>query len=205
MGPSPLTGDLREGITTTTWDDAWNRLVSASPELSAAQAKANAARAAVQKAIADRCPNLDTEVGYSHDNSTGFDTFAAMVVIPVPIFNRNQGAIRQSQADLTAAQAEIDRMSLELRNRLALVFERYSNAREMVDRYERSILPNAKESADLTSARYRAGDVNYTGVLVVQRTYLQTQVAYLDALRELRETSVLIDGLLLSDSLPSVK
>jgi cobalt-zinc-cadmium efflux system outer membrane protein len=205
MEPTPLTGDLREGISNTTWDEAWNQLISASPELSAAQAKANAARAAVQKAIADRCPNLDTEFSYSHDNSTGFDTFGAMVVIPVPLFNRNQGAIRQSQADLTAAQAEIARMSLELRNRLALVFERYSNAREMVDRYERSILPNAKESADLTSARYRAADVNYTGVLVVQRTYLQTQVAYLDALRELRETSVLIDGLLLSDSLPGVK
>ena len=203
MEPATLAGDLREGMTDTTWDDAWNRLVSASPELSAAQARASAACAAISKAVADRCPNLDVEIGYAHDNSTGFDTAAAFVTIPVPIFNRNQGAIRQAQQDLTAAQAEADRMALELRNRLALVFERYSNAKEMVDRYERSILPNARESADLTSARYRAGDVNYTGVLVVQRTLLQTQIAYLDSLRELRETSVLLDGLLLSDSLPA--
>ncbi len=164
-----------------------------------------AARASVELAVANRCPNLDTEVGYSHDNSTGFDTFGVMVTIPVPVFNRNQGAIRQAQADVTTAQAEVDRVALELRNRLALVYERYSNAKEMVDRYERSILPNAKESTDLTSARYRVGDINYTGVLVVQRTYLQTQIAYLDALREFRETSVLLDGLLLSDSLAPAK
>jgi len=37
--------------------------------------------------------------------------------------------------------------------------------------------------------------------LLTQRTYLQTQIAYLESLRELRETSVLISGMLLSDSL----
>jgi len=204
LEPTPLSGDLRQGIGTANWDDAWTRLISASPELSAAQAKVAVARAAVAKACADRCPNFDVELGFAHDNSTGFDTGAVLVTVPVPVFNRNQGAIRQAQAELTAAQAEVDRMTLELRNRLALMFERYSNAREMVDRYEQSILPNARESSELTTARYRVGDIGYTGLLVVQRTYLQTQATYLDAIRELRETSVLIDGLLLSDSLPGV-
>ena len=100
-----------------------------------------------------------------------------------------------------SAQAEVDRVALDLRTRLAAMFERYVNSREFVNRYERDILPNAKESVDLASSRYRAGEANYTSLLLAQRTYLQTQIAYLDSLRELRETSVLIDGLLLSDSL----
>jgi cobalt-zinc-cadmium efflux system outer membrane protein len=202
---TPLAGDIHDDIPVVDWDQSCARLLATSPELAAAQAKLSAARASVQKAYADRCPNFDLEGGYSHDNITGFDTGNISVSVPVPIFNRNQGAIRQTQSDVTAAQGEVERMALELRNRLALVFERYANARAMVDRYEQSILPNAKESAELTGKRYQAGDINYTALLVAQRTYLQTQVAYLDAVRELRETTVLIDGLLLSDSLPSLK
>jgi outer membrane protein, heavy metal efflux system len=197
----PLAGDLRQDIADSTWDEAWARLFSSSPELSAAQAKVCAAQWAVRKACADRCPNWDVESGYSHDNATGFDTGGITVSVPVPLFNRNQGAIRQANADLQAAQAEVDRVALDLRTRLAAMFERYMNAREFVNRYERDILPNAKESVDLASSRYQAGESNFTALLVAQRTYLQTQITYLDSLRELRETSVLIDGLLLSDSL----
>ncbi len=201
LPPQPLSGDLRQDILETTWDAAWGRLFSSSPELAAAQAKVYAAQGAVRKACADRCPNWDVETGYSHDNATGFDTGGITVSVPLPLFNRNQGAIRQANADLQAAQAEVDRVALDLRTRLAAMFERYVNSREFVNRYEGHILPNAKESVELASSRYRAGEANYTSLLLAQRTYLQTQIAYLDSLRELRETSVLIDGLLLSDSL----
>jgi cobalt-zinc-cadmium efflux system outer membrane protein len=201
LPPQPLAGDLRQDIAESTWDEAWGRLWSSSPELAAAQAKVGAAQWTVRKACADRCPNYDVEAGYAHDNATGFDTGAIMVTVPVPIFNRNQGAIRQANADLHAASAEVDRVALDLRNRLALMFERYNTAREFVNRYEGAILPNAKESVELASSRYRAGESNYTALLLTQRTYLQTQIAYLESLRELRETSVLISGMLLSDSL----
>jgi cobalt-zinc-cadmium efflux system outer membrane protein len=170
--------------------------------LAAAQAKVAAAQAAVEKARADRFQNWEMQAGYSHDNSTGFDTGGISVSIPLPLYNRNQGAISQADAELRAAQAEVGRVALDLRNRLALVFERYANAKEMVDRYEKSILPDAKEAIELNSHRYRAGEGSFPSLLLSQRDYLRTEVSYLDALRELRETSVLLQGLLLSDSLP---
>jgi hypothetical protein len=176
LEPRPLAGDLRQDLPEVKWDEAWFRLQSASPELSAAQAKLAAARATVQKAFADRCQNWDVEAGYAHDNATGFDTGGLTVVMPVPLFNRNQGAIRQAQAEFTAAQAEVGRVALDLRNRLALVFERYSNARELVERYQNNILPNARESVDLTSSRYRAGESNYPALLLAQRTLLQKNI-----------------------------
>ena len=202
MEPRRLAGDLRQGIANFTWEESWARLATGSPELAAAQAKLSAARFAVQKARADRFQNWDVEGSYSHDNSTGFDTGGISVVMPLPLFNRNQGGISQAQAELNAAQAEVDRVALDLRNRLALTFERYGNAREMSQRYERNILPNAKESIEVTNRLYQAGETNFPALLLAQRVYLQTQVSYLEALRELRETSVLLEGQLLSDSLP---
>ena len=123
------------------------------------------------KSWAERCPNWEVEAGYSHDNTTGFDTGTIAGTIPVPLFNRNQGAIRQAEAELTAAQAEVDRVALDLRNRLALTYERYANAHELVDRYERRILPNAKESVELTSDRYCAGESNFPSLLLAQRAF----------------------------------
>ncbi len=204
MDQRPLVGDLQQDIINTTWDQAWTCIYSTSPELAAAQAKLSAARFAAEKAQADRFQNWDIEGGYAHDNATGFDTGGITVAIPLPLYNRNQGGIAQAEAELHAAQAEVDRVGLDLRNRLALIFERYLNAKETVDRYQSSILPNARESIDLTSHRYQAGETNYPAVLLAQRVYLQTQVSYLDALRELRETSTLLAGLLLSDSLSGV-
>jgi hypothetical protein len=52
-------------------------------------------------------------------------------------------------ADLRNAQAEIARIELSLRNRLASAFENYSNARNQVDIFSQQILPDARSSLDL--------------------------------------------------------
>jgi outer membrane protein TolC len=48
---------------------------------------------------------------------------------------------------------------------------------------------------------YEAGELNYVGLLTVQRTFSQTHLSYLDALRSLRVAEVEIEGLLLRGSL----
>ena len=52
LPPQPLAGDLRQDIAESTWDEAWGRLWSSSPELAAAQAKVGAAQWTVRKACA---------------------------------------------------------------------------------------------------------------------------------------------------------
>jgi outer membrane protein TolC len=52
---------------------------------------------------------------------------------PIPIFNHNQGNIMQTDAELVAAQNDVRRMELELRDRLSVAFRRYANARQKVD------------------------------------------------------------------------
>ena len=62
-------------------------------------------------------------------------------------------------------------------------------------------MPNAQESLKLVSAGYRQGEFSYLVLLTAQRTYFQTNLAYLDALRDLRTAEVAIEGNLLGDSL----
>ena len=63
------------------------------------------------------------------------------------------------------------------------------------------ILPRAQQTFDLVRHGYSQGEVGYLDLLTAQRTYAQTNLAYLDALNSLWQSLAKIDGLLLSDSL----
>jgi cobalt-zinc-cadmium efflux system outer membrane protein len=151
--------------------------------------------------LAQRVPNVDLQASMQYDNATQDPIAGVQVGMPLPVFNRNQGNIRKAQAELTAAHAEVRRAELELQQRLASVFEQYENARGQVEQYANDILPNAQKSLDLVTAGYRQGEFNYLMLLTSQRTFFQVNLAYVDAIRELRSAVVAIEGDLLGDSL----
>ena len=201
LTPRPLAGDVQDGMSLLTWDDTFSQLLAQSPQLAGAQAGVARAQAALSRECAGRIPNVDLQAAVQYDNAT-LDTFASVQVgIPFPIYNRNQGNIRRAQAELIAAQNEVQRVQLELRQRLAAVFEQYANARYQVDKYNRDILPAAEASLKLTNSGYKQGEYSYLSLLTAQRTFFQTNLAYLEALRELRASATTIEGNLLSDSL----
>jgi cobalt-zinc-cadmium efflux system outer membrane protein len=136
------------------------------------------------------------------DNGIGGRTDGSLTLgLPLPLWNRNQGGVFQAQFQVVEAERALERLELNLQNRLAPIFERYSNALNQVSRYRDGILPAAKQSLDLTRRLYDGGEAGYTQLLIVQRTFAQTNLAYLEAIRQLREAAITMDGLLLNDSL----
>jgi outer membrane protein, heavy metal efflux system len=201
MAPSRLAGNLESSRVDLGWDDSLTRLLGASPQLAAAQAGVSRARAALARAQAEPTPNFNVELGAQYDNSTQDTVANVQIGMPVPIHNRNQGAIREAQAQLRIAQAEVGRVQLDLQHRLAAAFEQYSNARQQVELYSTRILPDARASLELVETAYRAGEFNYLALLTAQRTYFQANLAYIRSLIEQRQSAVAIEGFLLTDGL----
>lgn len=198
---TPLTGDLQEGLPRLEWDAMVQRLLGESPVLAEARAGVAKAEAALCREYAERIPNVDLEAGVLYDNATEDRIAEVQVGVPLPVFNRNQGNIRKAHAELCEARSEVRRVELELQQRLTGVFEQYRNAQCQVERYSGEILPNAQSSLELVAEGYRQGEFNYVTLLTAQRTYFNAQLAYLDAIRELRSTVVALEGNLLGDSL----
>ena len=205
LQPTPLAGNLQDGMVQFTWEDTLNRLLAESPQLAGAQVGVARAQAALSREYAERIPNVVLQAGVQSDNATGYTITNAGLAVPIPIYNRNQGNIRRAQAELTAARYEVGRVRLALGQRLAAVFEQYATARQQVERYTSDILPNAQESLKLVSSGYRQGEFGYLMLLTAQRTYFQTNLAYLEAQRDLRAAGVAIEGNLLGDSLQSAE
>jgi outer membrane protein, heavy metal efflux system len=201
MTPTPLAGELQEGLSLLSWETELNRVLGESPVVAEARSGVAKSQAAVARECAQRIPNVDLQFGAQYDNATRDAIAGVQAGVPVPLFNRNQGNIRRAQAEVTAAQAEVRRVELELQQRLTVAFEQYQNARCQVEKYAGDILPNAQTSLDLVAAGYRHGEFNYVTLLTAQRTFFQVNLAYVEAIRDLRQTIVAIEGNLLSDSL----
>ena len=126
---------------------------------------------------------------------------SVQVGLAIPIFNRNQGAIQQAEAEITAADRDAARVELDLQQRLAVVYQRLIDAQLQASRYKDAILPKSEESLQLVTKGYEVGEISYLSLLTAQRTYFQTSLQYLDAMREAWAADVQIKGFLLSGSL----
>ena len=196
-----VAGNVEDIAESYDFEEALQRVLGSSPQLASAYADTERARWALSRAEAEVIPNVTAQVVVQHDFATGDDVTGVQIGLPLPIFNRNQGGVQQAVGDIVTAEQNVVRLELQLRDRLAIVYQGYADARIQVDKYSRNILPQAKESLALTERGFRAGEMDFLALLTAQRTYSQTNLAYLDALSQLWKRSAEINGLLLKGSL----
>jgi cobalt-zinc-cadmium efflux system outer membrane protein len=196
-----VSGELVGELPKLDWDSCYASVLSGNPELGAAQARSERAAIVIHRAKKEPIPNIDLSVSVRKNNITGSDNVNVQLGIPIPIFNRNQGNISAAEADWIAAKKEVARIELDLQDRLAVAYRRYANARQQVEIYGKRMVPRAKKSLKFVTDGYKTGQVKYLTVLTAQQTYVQVNLSYLNSLRELRTSTALIDGQLLTGSL----
>jgi cobalt-zinc-cadmium efflux system outer membrane protein len=203
LPPQALSGDLFASARSFDFEQELSRLEQHSPELFAIVASIDRARTNLRRQLIETRPNVSVQGLLNwRDNGTDGDPNAGIAVtVPIPVKNRNQGAIQEARYQVYAAEQQFTRRQLELRQRLASVFERYSNAQMQAERYREAILPKAEETLGLVRKTYESGEASFILLLTSQRTYIQSRLAYLEALEELRIAETEIQGLLLRDAL----
>jgi outer membrane protein, heavy metal efflux system len=212
MEPALLAGTLEEGIPTLDQDTLTATLMRESPDVKRAKAGVELAQAVLARAKAERVPDLflrggvgyNTEFLESRTGATGMRTGPeanVQVGITLPIFNRNQGGIATAEAEIVIAEREVRRTELALRVRLAQAFRDYNNAVDAVRRYREVIVPRAERAYNLYLASFRQMAASYPQVLISQRTMFQVREHYLNALVDLRQNAIQIEGFLLTGGL----
>jgi len=203
LPPQPLSGEAEESLPNLDFEESLSRLLERSPEIAAAAREIERAGMALERERVEPIPNIQVHglINWEDRGVEGKPNGGIAVSLPIPLYNRNQGAIARSEHELIAARQALAEVQLGLQQRLATTFEQYANGRYQVERYQQLMLPAAEESLELIRALYASGETNYIALLTAQRTYSQVQLNYLDALRVLRIAGVEIDGLLLQGSL----
>ena len=196
-----LQGELPPQTEPISFDDALAQLLGESPEMSAARAKLAVDQATVQRESVEWIPDVVVRGGTGYNFEAAQTTAMAGVSIEVPLFDRNQGTIRQARADYARQQSEIQRIELELRNRLASTYQRYATALQHAAEYERVILPETRAAYAELLQSYQADRVAWPDVLEAQHEYFDARLAQVDNQLNVRTHEVLIHGYLLHDGL----
>lgn len=201
--PAPLAGPLDGETLPINWETAVARLVAESPELAAAQTKVGEDQITVQRERVQPIPDIFVAGLVGKNFESGDTTASATAFIEIPLFDRNQGTIRQAEADLARSRGEVRRLELILRRRLAEQYRRYQTASQHVRAYQEAILPETRAAYRARLQAYQEGRETWPNVLAVQRNYFLLQSNYVKNLVAWREAEVAINGFLLVDGLAS--
>ena len=208
LTPRPLDGSIDVSIPELQRDVIIQEILAQSPELNATRAAIERAQAALARARREPVPDLilrasgqyNRELLESNGRPVGWEA-GVDVGFTIPLFNRNQGAIAESRAELGRSQKELTRVELTIHARAADVFDEYLTNLRNAETYKTEIVPRAEESYRLYLARYREMAAAYPQVLVAQRTLFQVTDEYIQAAESAWMASVQLQGRLLEGGL----
>jgi cobalt-zinc-cadmium efflux system outer membrane protein len=152
------------------------------PEVQARLAGISEAEAQLRLQVADRWGNPTAGPRYEHNESSA--TFVgAVVIVPIPAFNRKQGEIAQRQAELAKARADLRQTQIQVEQSVQAALARLAEARKWADEYPATVLPSLQKARTELESLFAQADpgVDVLRVLGVQSNLLKTIDAYLDA------------------------
>ncbi len=129
-----------------------------------------------------RIPNLTLGGGAIHHAQLGGTTIVAGLMVPLPLFDRNQGNLQEAYQRVDKAIDEQAATDLRLRTEFAQAYEALSAAQNEINVLRSEILPAARSAFEVTNKGYELGKFGYLEVLDTQRTLFQNQVLYVRAL-----------------------
>lgn len=184
---------------------ALDRILTDSPELHAARAKYQSDRITIRREQVEPIPNLFIQGGSGY-NYADRDTVAEFSIqFEVPLFDRNQGTIRQAEADLARQQAEIRRIEQTLKEGLADRYAEYLTAVQYVLEFRDVILPEAKAAYATELNSYKADRQEWPAVLDAQLEYFDLRRMYIEHLVTWRVNETLVEGFLLHGGLEAAR
>jgi cobalt-zinc-cadmium efflux system outer membrane protein len=161
--------------------------LTAQPESAQAEANIRARNARVDVVKAERIPDVKVELLYHRLESSRQNTMDVGLSIPLPLFNRNQGRLREARAEVAAAEARSRMTQNELTTRLRESHLQLTTALANSGTLKTEILSRAETVLKGAEARYAAGDISLAEILPVRRDWAAVQLSYLESLRDVMQ------------------
>lgn len=161
-------------------------LVDAAPAMQRAAAEVEAGSAALKLERAQRLPDVSLIVGSKREGPERERVRQNIVglSIPLPLFNRNQGAILAAERRADKARAELEATRLRIRAEAQQAHARMQAALQQERLVREDVLPGARYAAEAALKGFEAGKFNYVEVLDAQRTLVQAQAQHLRVLSD---------------------
>ena len=152
------------------------------PDLARWATEIESRRSELALAQTTRVPDLTVSGGLRQFADSDDVGVVVAVSVPLPLFNRGQGKIAESQYRITAAEVEQRATQVRLTAALQKLYQSAATAQTQLTVLRDRVLPSVQQVFDATTVGYRQGKFGYIDVLDAQRTLFETRNEYLVAL-----------------------
>ena len=155
------------------------------PLLVAARHRIDAARSNVKLTRASRWPDPVLSVFQEEDFLGGRrQEFTGIgLSITVPLWDRKSGQGRQSLAEVSEAQSELDSLRRDITSRVRQSYLHLNHLVQQGAHYRARVFEPAQQVLDLTNKAYLSGEVEILSLIDANSTYFNAHTRYLELLQ----------------------
>lgn len=136
-----------------------------SADIALAESERARAAAAVDVERAKQAPDPTVTAGFRQLRETDSSAFVVGVSVPLPIWNRNAGAIAAARAEASRADFEVKARERALARETAYLASQAEAARSQIEAYATRIIPGTERAHRETLSGYAQGGLSYIEVL----------------------------------------
>jgi cobalt-zinc-cadmium efflux system outer membrane protein len=197
-----LDGDLAAALPDYPYQLTQSGVLTRNSLVQAADIEVEKNRILLQRATVEPFPNVTVQGGYMSQVMAPHDLAIVQLAMPIPVWNKNQGNIQAARANINRASHTSRKTQVDLIRQLAAATGRFDVARQQTAKYEKSILPKAKESVQITRKGFDTGHFDLLRVLQSQRMLIESELNYLAAQEARWSAAAEIAGLLQEEEFP---
>lgn len=138
-------------------------------------------------------PDVTVGVGARRAQDLGRTQAVFSVSVPLPFFDRNQGAQLEALRRRDAAQAAAQAEELRLRSEVLQMADLLEARRDEVQALRREVLPGAQSAYEAARTGFELGKFSFMEALDAQRTWLQVRAQYFAAVAQVHRMAAEID------------
>ena len=148
-------------------------------------------------------PDVTASIGWRYYQENGESAIRLGVSMPIPVFDRNRGGIREAQENSQKVHSEraVNRLAL-----VAVVAKAYDTATsqlQQLDLLRKTILPAARSALATIEAGYGQGRFTLLEILDAYRTVADAELLEHDALTSFHTAVATIEGLIATPFTPA--
>jgi cobalt-zinc-cadmium efflux system outer membrane protein len=149
------------------------------PEIFAAKAAVDGARAAISLAKGDAIPTPVVGPVYERDEQ-GTQFFGFVYITPIPVFNNGRPLIRQREAEYRRACVTLDQVRQRTVAQVKAAIVKWNQANQLVSRTD-GLTDSLKKQVDIVQRLFDAGQTDLTKLFQARQRLIQLENARLDA------------------------
>ncbi len=134
---------------------------------------------------------------YALESEDRWDSLLVLgVSVPLPVFNRNQGGVKEAEHLAAKASAERHAVHARIIASLAQTYQDLANAQAAIHTLKSTVLPSALETFNAIHEAYTQGKFGFLDVLDAQRTLFDARERHLLSLSAYHQNVATVERLL---------